>query len=207
MEFAAYSFHDYWWTSLEDIDVSIFENDDWLTVGSPVIRSKVRDGLDINMQLQDVTPHLRRVLLRCVERNDNYILYVSEKHGAGVVFRLAEQQLPPDVVLAVHADDGPGHLVLTGCSMAGTPLVEYVHAKSAQLTVKDLLEAFRNKLRLSRTTRLLLMATRSGKLVSAVHGRLYFPRFTKHTLKPTRRLRAKTFFGDRILKGFFVPTC
>ena len=207
MEFAAYTFDDYWWTSLEDIDMSVFEDDDWLTVGSLVIRGKVRDGLDINMQLQNVAPHLRRVLLRCVERNDNYILYVSDKHGAGVVFRLAEQQLPPDVVLAVHADDGAGHFVLTGCSMAGTPLVEYVHAKSAQLTVKDLLEAFRNKLRLSRTTRLLLMATRSGKLVSAVHGRLYFPRFTKHTLKPTRRLRAKTFFGDRILKGFFVPTC
>ncbi|CAE7764396.1 unnamed protein product, partial [Symbiodinium pilosum] len=48
------------------------------------------------------------VLLKYQERLDQHVLYVSDRHWVGVVFQMVEDELPPDMVVNVHADDEGG---------------------------------------------------------------------------------------------------
>ena len=205
MQCVAYSFTDVWWTTLEDVDYTVLE-DGWEAVTNRNIVAKVEEGLNVSMALPGACPGVRRVLLTYQERVDQHVLYVSNRHGVGVIFQMEEGQLPPDMVVNVHCDDDGGdHYVISGCSMAGRELVNHRHSKTMELTVQNISDIFRRKLSVARNTRMVLVASRTGKVINSIHGRVYFPRYTRHSLKAERRLRAKTFFGDKVLWQFFVP--
>ena len=165
MQCVAYSFTDFWWTTLEDVDYTVLE-DGWEAVTNRNIVAKVEEGLNVSMALPGACPGVRRVLLTYQERVDQHVLYVSNRHGVGVIFQMEEGQLPPDMVVNVHCDDDGGeHYVISGCSMAGRELVNHRHSKTMELTVQNISDIFRRKLSVARNTRMVLVASRTGKVI------------------------------------------
>ena len=204
MAFAAYSFHDLWVDDLEDLPEDDFF--DWSPL-IPAIQDKVVQGNDVFLALPELCPTRSRILFRFLQRLENRVLYGSALHGIGVVFKLEEGACPPDVVINIHTQDHDGDIDIVGCSaVTGRKIVEWTHSAQEELFVKDLEEGCRMRLpQLSRTSRVKIMSSVTGKLISAVHGRLFFPRGSRHNLKPSKRLTRKTYMGEHVLRSMFLP--
>ena len=191
------------------LDLSEFPSeqfaDSWGAV-KPAIEAKVLAEEQVYMQLPEVCPHRTRILLKFVERQDPLMFYTSDVHGIGVVFMAAEEQ-GPEMLVSVHAQLHHGDIHIVGCSpTTGNKIVEWIHSGDEDLTMKGLIATCKRRLPgITKGTRIRILASATGKMLSEIHGRLYFPKGRAHSLKPTRRLRSKTWLGDSVMRAVFLP--
>ena len=196
---------DFVMVSVEDFDYEALADEFWQQL-PPRQLTRLQQGRP-DLWLRTDQGRLKKFTLVDADAVTGMRLY----HGSGhqVVVR---KEPPPlsHLVLSIHATTSMDRVHFVGHLLSGARMVEVTFPKTEKISVAKLAKKLRAQCEdqglIERRRQLRLTASKDGNLLTQLHGLVWVPPYSKHAVKPRRRLRHKVQTGMILLRRFFLAS-